>query len=667
DEPRETILSAHRANCQGICWDPAGRGLVCHLHTYIYIYIYVCVCVVSVRAYAGRGLITQSADRTAKIFKKIPSGKIGDWKLKTQGRVMTMPSSFLGPTHGINPADQADNECHMHYPLPASGKAIKVFASGSLLTFFRRPCFSTDGSLIFFVTGQLPLADAADREEERARDGEDKDEKDKEERLVTNCVMVYRAADFLGGVDVRSRLPGAHDLPSENPVPCSPSMSPSASPARGSIASMLSPSRGSIASMLSPTVAPSVRALVATSTPVTLKKDGESGDADMGMEWSFDTPTPPGTPEQGASSPSKALTMGDILSGTASQTAEAAAERARKIENERDRVAREAKRAERAARDAKEQGRQDRISSEIERVKRAALIKEEDRISSEIERVKKAALAKEEERAKARRKARDAQKQREREELEERHLAGEAERVKLSKAEVRPLAVLPGHRRATISVAACPVLFKRERDEKSAPIGSGDGGEHPAISIQAVSGTPYRTVFAVVSLSDVVVYETETLRPVFRVADSHCASITDVAWSHDGSVLLCSSNDSFVSTITFPPGFLGTPLLTDKDTTDYADEVAAERKRHDARKAALVAKAVAKEDAQAAEREREGKGPDAPAAKRKTAFPRAPQFHLPIPTGTAMQSVPEHLREGYDYQLLPRAVLKREVEQVKEE
>jgi hypothetical protein len=99
-----------------------------------------------------------------------------------------------------------------------------------------------------------------------------------------------------------------------------------------------------------------------------------------------------------------------------------------------------------------------------------------------------------------------------------------------------------------------PVLFKLP---KCATLESKENQSPDAKNFQAASGLPYRSVFAVLTLDSVLVYDTYHSRPLSIVRGLHYAGLTDCTWSKDGLNLLVSSTDGYISVLSFSPGELG--------------------------------------------------------------------------------------------------------------
>lgn len=68
---------------------------------------------------------------------------------------------------------------------------------------------------------------------------------------------------------------------------------------------------------------------------------------------------------------------------------------------------------------------------------------------------------------------------------------------------------------------------------------------------------PYKLVFAVATTNEVLLYDTENVKPLAIVGNLHYTPLTDLAWSPDGSLLMISSTDGFCSYISFQSDTLG--------------------------------------------------------------------------------------------------------------
>lgn len=109
----------------------------------------------------------------------------------------------------------------------------------------------------------------------------------------------------------------------------------------------------------------------------------------------------------------------------------------------------------------------------------------------------------------------------------------------------RPALVLAGTERASVAVRPNPVPFTIPE------------GVAPA----AAPNLPYRTVFAVLTLDTVLVYDTCHAAPVAATKGAHYAALTDCCWTNDGRTLIVTSSDGYVSFLSFGEGELGTPYV----------------------------------------------------------------------------------------------------------
>eukprot|EP01089_Gocevia_fonbrunei_P013972 TRINITY_DN3726_c0_g1_i1.p1 TRINITY_DN3726_c0_g1~~TRINITY_DN3726_c0_g1_i1.p1 ORF type:complete len:385 (-),score=69.18 TRINITY_DN3726_c0_g1_i1:32-1186(-) len=67
----------------------------------------------------------------------------------------------------------------------------------------------------------------------------------------------------------------------------------------------------------------------------------------------------------------------------------------------------------------------------------------------------------------------------------------------------------------------------------------------------------YKMVFAVGCLDCILIYDTEHVVPLYRVAGIHYAPLTDLSWSADGQCLVVSSKDGYCTFLSFPPDQFG--------------------------------------------------------------------------------------------------------------
>eukprot|EP01041_Mallomonas_annulata_P001666 gene1666-3220_t len=121
----------------------------------------------------------------------------------------------------------------------------------------------------------------------------------------------------------------------------------------------------------------------------------------------------------------------------------------------------------------------------------------------------------------------------------------------------------------------CTHIFSREHMNQ--PLLSLSGLEEPSVAVRfspvlyrMIPSTcqdsrdlfpgKYRFVFAVATLSAVLIYDTQHFAPLARITGCHLATINDVAWSSDGHMLSFCSSDGYVSFVRFEEGSLGEAL-----------------------------------------------------------------------------------------------------------
>jgi chromatin assembly factor 1 subunit B len=74
----------------------------------------------------------------------------------------------------------------------------------------------------------------------------------------------------------------------------------------------------------------------------------------------------------------------------------------------------------------------------------------------------------------------------------------------------------------------------------------------------SATGLPYRSVFAVLTLDSIFVYDTHHVSPLSVIQGLHYSGLTDCCWSQDGMNLLVCSSDGYISIVNFADGELGT-------------------------------------------------------------------------------------------------------------
>eukprot|EP00562_Extubocellulus_spinifer_P006887 CAMPEP_0178533912 /NCGR_PEP_ID=MMETSP0696-20121128/34739_1 /TAXON_ID=265572 /ORGANISM="Extubocellulus spinifer, Strain CCMP396" /LENGTH=848 /DNA_ID=CAMNT_0020165965 /DNA_START=239 /DNA_END=2785 /DNA_ORIENTATION=+ len=115
----------------------------------------------------------------------------------------------------------------------------------------------------------------------------------------------------------------------------------------------------------------------------------------------------------------------------------------------------------------------------------------------------------------------------------------------------QPCRVLAGLEKPSVVVRPNPVLFKLP------PNANASSKENDVPSTSEGNSPPYRSIFAVLTLDSVVVYDTHHAHPLCIARGLHYAGLTDAVWSSDGRTLMVSSTDGYISIINFADGELG--------------------------------------------------------------------------------------------------------------
>ncbi|UJR37156.1 hypothetical protein I4U23_029866 [Adineta vaga] len=107
----------------------------------------------------------------------------------------------------------------------------------------------------------------------------------------------------------------------------------------------------------------------------------------------------------------------------------------------------------------------------------------------------------------------------------------------------RPLSILPIiNDQEVIAISVCPSLF-------------------PSTS----SAAPYRMLFALITKTSLFFYDQLSSEPFAYARRIHLLSLTDGCWSHDGRLFVASSEDGYVTFVTFTDQCLGGPCLSNSD------------------------------------------------------------------------------------------------------
>ncbi|KAI9320969.1 WD40-repeat-containing domain protein [Dichotomocladium elegans] len=140
------------------------------------------------------------------------------------------------------------------------------------------------------------------------------------------------------------------------------------------------------------------------------------------------------------------------------------------------------------------------------------------------------------------------------------------------------------------SVMNCAFIYPRNTIRKH-PVAYTSNHNKPSIAIRwshhpyelrpskkaNVFAMSYRLIYAVASQEAVYIYDTQQAKPLCVISGMHFAPITDVTWSHDGSILAFSSADGYCSAVVFNDNELGTLCelpTAKKQTTVLESDVA---------------------------------------------------------------------------------------------
>lgn len=127
----------------------------------------------------------------------------------------------------------------------------------------------------------------------------------------------------------------------------------------------------------------------------------------------------------------------------------------------------------------------------------------------------------------------------------------------------QPMASLSGFKKPPVSIRCCPRLFELVKEDIEAQ-------QEQSTSIQ--TSLPYRTVFAAASRSTINIYDTQYWGiPICSFSHLHYGTMTDLAWSADGRVLVMASQDGFCSIAWFLEGELGRELDKEREKDALTD------------------------------------------------------------------------------------------------
>lgn len=133
-----------------------------------------------------------------------------------------------------------------------------------------------------------------------------------------------------------------------------------------------------------------------------------------------------------------------------------------------------------------------------------------------------------------------------------------------------PFVALPGLEKPSVAVRACPCIFgarpavtggAAKKPDAAAPAAPSAAGSESEFPKRSLADTPHRSVFAVLTLDEVLIYDTHQTDPLLVAPARHYAALTDATWSADGSVLAVSSSDGYVTLLNLSEKDLGGPPL----------------------------------------------------------------------------------------------------------
>ncbi len=131
-----------------------------------------------------------------------------------------------------------------------------------------------------------------------------------------------------------------------------------------------------------------------------------------------------------------------------------------------------------------------------------------------------------------------------------------------------PYRVLTGLDKPSVVVRPNPVLFElppstlAELKENQCPLNrkitvDRNGPMQTPFPATTPSSLPYRSVFAVLTLDSILIYDTHHTAPLSVLQGLHYSGLTDCCWSSDGLNLMVCSSDGYISIVNFADGELG--------------------------------------------------------------------------------------------------------------
>ena len=131
-----------------------------------------------------------------------------------------------------------------------------------------------------------------------------------------------------------------------------------------------------------------------------------------------------------------------------------------------------------------------------------------------------------------------------------------------------PYRVLTGLDKPSVVVRQNPVLFElppaalEDSKENQYPLNTKvtsdtTGSKLHSFPATCPSSLPYRSLFAVLTLDSILIYDTHHTAPLSILQGLHYSGSTDCCWSADGLNLMVCSSDGYISIVNFAEGELG--------------------------------------------------------------------------------------------------------------
>jgi chromatin assembly factor 1 subunit B len=100
----------------------------------------------------------------------------------------------------------------------------------------------------------------------------------------------------------------------------------------------------------------------------------------------------------------------------------------------------------------------------------------------------------------------------------------------------QPAFMLPGIKSYATVIKFNPHLYQKKNEPEKPP---------------ALLDLPYRIIFCVGTMEQVLIYSTECIYPLAVVGNMHYGTMNDFAWDYSGRRLLGASSDGYISMINF--------------------------------------------------------------------------------------------------------------------